>query len=60
MTLMCGDRWLETGNPFVGDDMSEASIEVRYFLMFGLVSCQNLSMTTRFFGEAKELLLQSL
>ena len=24
MTLMCGDRWLETGNPFVGDDMSES------------------------------------
>ena len=27
MTLMCGDRWLETGNPFVGDDMSESQIE---------------------------------
>ena len=27
MTLMCGDRWLETGNPFVGDDMGESQIE---------------------------------
>ena len=27
MTLMCGDRWLETGNPFVGDDMGESKIE---------------------------------
>ena len=24
MTLMCGDRWLETGNPFVEGDMSES------------------------------------
>ena len=28
MTLMCGDRWLETGSPFAeGDDMSESQIE---------------------------------
>ena len=27
MTLMCGDRWLETGNPFVEGDMSESQIE---------------------------------
>ena len=38
MTLMCGEKWLETGNPFTEGNMSE-SIEVRYFLMFGLVSC---------------------
>ena len=24
MTLMCGDRWLETGNPFTEGDMSES------------------------------------
>ena len=27
MTLMCGDRWLETGSPFAGDDMGESQIE---------------------------------
>ena len=27
MTLMCGDRWLETGNPFVEGDMGESQIE---------------------------------
>ena len=27
MTLMCGDRWLETGNPFAEGDMSESQIE---------------------------------
>jgi hypothetical protein len=27
MTLMCGDRWLETGNPFVEVDMSESQVE---------------------------------
>ena len=27
MTLMCGDRWLETGNPFTEGDMSESQIE---------------------------------
>lgn len=27
MTLMCGDRWLETGNPFAEGDMSESKIE---------------------------------
>lgn len=28
MMLMCGDRWLETGNPFVeGENMSESQIE---------------------------------
>ena len=26
MTL-CGEKWLETGNPFVGDDMSESKEE---------------------------------
>lgn len=25
--MMCGEKWLETGNPFVGDDMSESQIE---------------------------------
>ena len=24
MTLMCGEKWLETGNPFVEGDMSES------------------------------------
>ena len=24
MTLMCGEKWLETGNPFVDGDMSES------------------------------------
>ena len=24
MTLICGDRWLETGNPFAEGDMSES------------------------------------
>ena len=24
MTLMCGDRWLETGNPFTEGNMSES------------------------------------
>ena len=24
MTLMCGEKWLETGNPFVEVDMSES------------------------------------
>ena len=24
MTLMCGEKWLETGNPFVGGDMGES------------------------------------
>ena len=27
MTLMCGDRWLETGSPFAEGDMSESQIE---------------------------------
>lgn len=27
MTLMCGDRWLETGNPFAEGDMSESKEE---------------------------------
>lgn len=27
MTLMCGEKWLETGNPFVEGDMSESQIE---------------------------------
>ena len=27
MTLMCGDRWLETGNPFIEVDMSESQVE---------------------------------
>ena len=27
MTLMCGDRWLETGNPFTEGDMSESKEE---------------------------------
>ena len=27
MTLMCGDRWLETGNPFTEGNMSESQIE---------------------------------
>ena len=27
MTLMCGDRWLETGNPFVEGDMGESKEE---------------------------------
>lgn len=27
MTLMCGDRWLETGSPFAEGDMSESKIE---------------------------------
>ena len=27
MTLMCGDRWLETGNLFTEGDMSESQIE---------------------------------
>ena len=27
MTLMCGDRWLETGNPFAEGDMGESQIE---------------------------------
>ena len=27
MTLMCGDRWLETGSPFVEGDMSESKEE---------------------------------
>ena len=25
--MMCGEKWLETGNPFVGGDMSESQIE---------------------------------
>lgn len=25
--MMCGEKWLETGNPFVGDDMSESKEE---------------------------------
>ena len=25
--MMCGDRWLETGNPFAEGDMSESQIE---------------------------------
>ena len=24
MTLMCGEKWLETGNPFAEGDMSES------------------------------------
>ena len=27
MTLMCGEKWLETGNPFTEGDMSESQIE---------------------------------
>ena len=27
MTLMCGEKWLETGNPFVEGDMGESQIE---------------------------------
>ena len=27
MTLMCGEKWLETGNPFAEGDMSESQIE---------------------------------
>ena len=27
MTLMCGDRWLETGSPFAEGDMSESKEE---------------------------------
>ena len=27
MTLMCGDRWLETGSPFAEGNMSESQIE---------------------------------
>lgn len=27
MTLMCGEKWLETGNPFVEGDMSESKIK---------------------------------
>jgi len=27
MTLMCGDRWLKTGNPFIEVDMSESQVE---------------------------------
>ena len=27
MTLMCGEKWLETGNPFVGVDRGESQIE---------------------------------
>ena len=27
MTLMCSEKWLETGNPFVEGDMSESQIE---------------------------------
>ena len=27
MTLMCGEKWLETGNPSVEGDMSESKIE---------------------------------
>ena len=27
MTLMCGDRWLETGNLFAEGNMSESQIE---------------------------------
>lgn len=27
MSFMCGDRWLETGNPFIEVDMSESKIE---------------------------------
>ena len=27
MTLMCGEKWLENGNPFVEGDMSESQIE---------------------------------
>lgn len=27
MSLMCGDRWLETGSPFAEGDMSESEIE---------------------------------
>ena len=27
MTLMCGEKWLETGNPFTEGDMGESQIE---------------------------------
>ena len=27
MTLMCGEKWLETGNPFTEGNMSESQIE---------------------------------
>ena len=27
MTLMCGEKWLETGDPFVEGDISESQIE---------------------------------
>lgn len=27
MSFMCGEQWLETGNPFIEVDMSESQIE---------------------------------
>ena len=27
MSFMCGEQWLETGNPFVEVDMSESQVE---------------------------------